>query len=302
VRTRIVAGLVAGALALAGCGTDTVRQAAPIPAGPSTAAPTPSESGPVSAPPVGRAPSQPFEVAVRADTFVRDGTRTLRTTIFHPTGSGRFPLVVFSHGLGGAPGDFAPLLRTWAAAGFVVVAPAYPKTTRGTAEFDVGDVLNQPADASFVVTQVLAGPLAARIDPAQIAAAGHSAGGITTVGLFTVARDPRLRAGLVFAGAAVTGTAFLGAAAPILFVHGDADEVLTYASGKAVFDALPWPKALLSLPGQGHSPPYQRESNPAYQAVSKSTVDFLRYAFYGDATARGRLAEDAKPGVLDDRL
>jgi fermentation-respiration switch protein FrsA (DUF1100 family) len=185
----------------------------------------------------------------------------------------------------------------------VVVAPAYPKTSRSAPELEVTDVLNQPADASYVLTQTLAGPLRATIDPARIAAAGHSAGGITTVGLFTLKRDDRLTAGVVFAGAAIgVGSSFLGAAVPLLFVHGDADEVVGYASGKAVFDATPWPKALLSLPGEGHSPPFMRESNAAYKAVSTATVDFLRYTLYGDPAARARLAADAKPGLLDDRL
>jgi dipeptidyl aminopeptidase/acylaminoacyl peptidase len=212
--------------------------------------------------------------------------------------------VLFSHGLHGDPADLTPLLSRWAGAGFVVVAPAYPHTSRGAPRFDLGDVLNQPADASFVLTKTLAGALSARIDPAQIAATGHSAGGITTVGLFTVGRDERLRAGIVFAGAAIGFTAtFAGPAAPLLFVHGDADDVVSYTSGKAVFDRAPGPKALLTLPGGGHSAPYVKESDPAYRVVAASTADFLRYALYGDPGARGRLAADAKPaGQLDDRL
>jgi predicted esterase len=213
-------------------------------------------------------------------------------------------MVLFSHGLQGLPADFAPLLKQWAAAGFVVVAPAYPKTSRGAAQFDVLDVLNQPADASFVITQTLSGAIKDRIDPARIGAAGHSGGAVTTIGLFTIGRDTRLRSGVVFAGTALgVGTNFLGAAVPLFFVHGDADQVVDYASGKQVFDALPWPKALLTLPGQDHSAPYQRESSPAYKAVSTSSLDFLRYTLYGDAEAKARIADDVKPsGVLDNRL
>ena len=77
---------------------------------------------------------------------------------------------------------------------------------------------------------------------------------------------------------------------PLFFVHGDADDVVSFASGKAVFDALKWPKALLTLPGEGHSAPFQRESSPSFKVVSTSTLDFLRYALYGDADAKGRLA------------
>jgi dienelactone hydrolase len=290
---------LAVALVTGGCGVaDRVgrtSQAAPIGAASAPAA---------AAPPAGRAPSRTFEVATRTDTFNRDGTRVLKTTTWYPRTAGKYPLVLFSHGLQGLPADFAPLLRRWAAAGFVVVAPAYPKTSRGAASFDVVDVLNQPADASFVITQTLAGAVKDRVDPARIGAAGHSGGAVTTIGLFTIGRDARLSGGVVFAGTAIgVGTNFLGTAVPLFFVHGDADEVVTYASGKAVFDALKWPKALLTLPGGNHSTPYQRESSPEFKVVSTSSLDFLRYTLYGDADARTRITEDAKPGgVLDNRL
>lgn len=289
------------ALALGGCGlVDEVgrtSRAAPIAASPSNAAPA-------AALPAGRAPSRTFEVATRTDTFNRDGTRVLKTTTWYPRTAGRYPMVLFSHGLQGLPADFAPLLRQWAAAGFVVVAPAYPKTSRGAASFDVVDVLNQPADAKFVITQALAGAVKDRIDPARIGATGHSGGAVTTIGLFTIARDERLSAGVVFAGTAIgVGTNFLGAAVPLFFVHGDADEVVSYASGKSVFDALKWPKALLTLPGGNHSTPYQRQSSPEFTIVATSSLDFLRYTLYGDAEAKARLSTDAEPtGVLDNRL
>jgi fermentation-respiration switch protein FrsA (DUF1100 family) len=107
----------------------------------------------------------------------------------------------------------------------------------------------------------------------------------------------------VFAGAAIgVGTNFIGVPAPLFFVHGDADEVVTFASGRAVFDALKWPKALLTLPGEGHSAPFQREGNPSFKAVATSTVDFLRYSLYGDRDAKTRLAKDAGSGKLDDQL
>jgi len=292
------------ALVLGGCG---LRDAADDLGRTSQAAPIASASpgaAPAAALPAGRAPSRTFEVATRTDTFNRDGTRVLKTTTWYPRTAGKYPLVLFSHGLQGLPADFAPLLRQWAAAGFVVVAPAYPKTSRGVASFDPIDTLNQPADASFVITQALAGAVKDRIDPARIGAAGHSAGAITTIGLFTIGRDERLSGGVVFAGAAIgVGTNFLGAPVPLFFVHGDADEVVSYASGKAVFDTLKWPKALLTLPGGNHSAPYQRESSPEFKAVSASSLDFLRYTLYGDPDAKARMADDAKPtGVLDNRL
>ena len=64
-------------------------------------------------------------------------------------------MVVFSHGLDGRPDDYQVLLTRWAAAGFVVAAPTFPHTGRGS-DGNMLDVLNQPADVSYVLTQVLA--------------------------------------------------------------------------------------------------------------------------------------------------
>jgi dienelactone hydrolase len=296
--------LILVASLLVGCGGNAADRGTVAPAGAGSVAPSAAVVSAVPLP-TGKAPTRTYQVATRADTYTRDGTRTLRTTTWYPKGTaGKFPVVLFSHGLNGLPEDFRPLLSKWAAAGFVVVAPAYPNTSRNSGKFDIADVLNQPADASFVLTQALAGPLKDIMDPDRLGASGHSAGGITTVGLFTAARDQRLRSAVVLAGAAIgVGSAFSGAAVPLMFVHGDADEVVSYASGKGVFDAAPWPKALFTLPGGDHSSAYMRESNKAYGAVAASTLDFLRYSLYGDTAARGRLAGDAAPaGTLDDKL
>jgi fermentation-respiration switch protein FrsA (DUF1100 family) len=216
---------------------------------------------------------------------------------------------VFSHGLGGRPADYEPLLTRWAAAGFVVAAPAYPFTSRGAARQSVLDVLNQPADASYVLTEVLAldrragDRLRGHLDTGRVAAAGHSAGGITTVGLFAGARDRRLAAGIVLAGNSLgVGTRFTGPAVPLLFVHGRRDEVVSYASGKALYDAVPWPKAMLSVRNGRH---VLFDGDDSFPVVADSTTDFLRWSLYGDAGAKRRLARQAERGgiaAFDDDL
>ena len=90
-----------------------------------------------------------------------------------------FPTLVFSHGLGGTPESYRPLLEDIAAAGYFVVAPPYPlSNARSPGEPTVADVPNQPADASFVLDQVLAAEdsswLAGLVDPDRIGAGGHS--------------------------------------------------------------------------------------------------------------------------------
>jgi len=325
----MIAAVAAALLAvtMAGCGARERADAPSSRAGlgaapgvPASAATTPADDQ------AGRAPGRAFAVGVRLLSANRGGDRPLTVTVWYPAGGraggtpkagaaaakGRFPVVVFSHGLTGVPGDYRALVTRWAAAGFVVVAPAYPHTSRGVARFDVLDVVNQPADAAYVLSRVLAldgaagDPLRGHLNRDRIAAAGHSAGGITTVGLFTAGRDERLDAGIVLAGNALgVGDGFTGPAAPLLFVHGDADPVTPYGLAKAAYARAPWPKAFLTMPGEGHTDPYLRPDAQGFAAVSATTVDFLRWTLYGDAAAGHRLARDAATGGagrLENRL
>ncbi|WP_433613821.1 alpha/beta hydrolase family protein [Dactylosporangium sp. CA-139114] len=283
---------------LSGCST-APAPARRVVASPSVAPTVPGALAPVQLPPSLTLPPPGLSVSSQQVTYTRE-SRVLRTVVWTPDRPGRYPAVLFSHGLNGTPEEFAPLLQSWAAAGFVVIAPAYPNTTRGAVNFDVYDVLNQPADASFVLGQVLAGPLGKRIDAGRLAAAGHSAGAITTVGLFTSGRDKRLRAGVVLAGSGLgVGTDFQGTPAALFFVHGDADPLVTYDSGKATYDLVPWAKAMLTIPGGNHDDPYLSPSSASYPTVAKSTLEFLRLELYGDAAARSSLASTAE---LDSHL
>ncbi|GLI00759.1 alpha/beta hydrolase family protein [Phytohabitans aurantiacus] len=286
-------------------------------AGCSSAKPAASGGGAPTTPPpattAGAAPAQEYKVKTRELALNRDGTRPLPVTIWYPdTSTGSFPVIVFSHGLTGLPSDYRRLLADWAEAGFVVAAPTYPNTNKKAAQVNALDVVNQPADASYVLTQVLelndkAGDkLNGRLDTEHVGASGHSAGGITTVGMFTVYRDQRLDAGIVLAGSALgMGTGFRGPDAPLLFVHGDADAVVSYASGKAAYDKVPWPKAMLTMLDGDHGQTLLRAGNPAYDVVAGATTDFWRWTLYGDPAAKDRMAADAsKAGLatLDDQL
>jgi predicted dienelactone hydrolase len=258
------------------------------------------------------APAQPFAVASRQIPLSRGSDRPLPTTLWYPaagtarTGAvkagaapatGRFPVVLLSHGLYSLPSDLAAFGTTWAAAGFVVAAPAYPHTKRGSSSFDINDMVNQPADGSFVISQVLAlntatgDPLAGHLDVGEVAATGHSAGGYTTTGMLTSGRDSRLRAAIVFSGAQMGG-AYAGSPAPVLFVHGDQDGTVSYASGRAAYNSLRWPKAFLTLIGGSHNG-YLFRGGAGFSPVAATTTDFLRWALYGDTDAQGRLAADA---------
>jgi predicted dienelactone hydrolase len=239
--------------------------------------------------------------------------RDLPTRLFWPTeGEGPFPVVVFSHGFGSSPGAYYDLLESWAAAGVVVAAPTFPMTSEGSALVEAG-VLDQPADVSFVLTQVLAldggdSELAGRIDATHVAVAGHSLGAMTTLGLLDACcRDSRVTAALVLSGTLQAfGATETAPGVPTLFVHGTADAVLPVADGEAAYAATPGLRALVELPGGTHSAPYDDPSDPYATAVGSLTTDFLRWTLGGDVAALAAVRSDAaQPGLttlVDDQL
>ena len=195
-------------------------------------------------------------------------SRTLVTTIWYPaqksgsaaaSGHSSYPLIVFAHGLGGSPQQYQQLLTAWAAAGYVVAAPLFPLSNDGTPGGpDGGDIGNQPGDMSFVIDQVLkasaapSGPLSGLVDPSEIGAAGHSNGGITTLGLVanSCCRDTRVKAAVVMAGTTEglgRGAYDLAQAPPLLVVQDIHDGLVPYADAVAVFNGARGPKALLAL-------------------------------------------------------
>ncbi|MFI2661148.1 Alpha/beta hydrolase family protein [Micromonospora carbonacea] len=273
---------------LAGCGTATVAPG--------------SAPGFRSAPSAGPAPATAYPVGVHTFTLDPGGARPLPVTVWYPAARGgvapgRFPVVVFSHGLDSLPALHAPLTSRWAAAGFVVAAPAYPHTRRGAARFTRADVRHQPADGWRLIRHLVrldtrrGDPLAGHLDVARFAAAGHSAGGFTTAGMLTSGHPPRLRAGIVIAGGGLAG-AFAGPTAPVLFVHGDADPVVGVTVGRAAYARTPGPAGFLTVAGGDHGS-YLTPGRPGFAQVLAATTDFLRWALYGDRAALRRLPTDA---------
>lgn len=240
----------------------------------------------------------------RTITFTR-GARKLETTIVWPAeGQGRLPVILFGHGLGGLPPFYGELLKRWAAAGFVVAAPAFPQTRFGADKVEITDVPNQPADLGAVLDGLIAldpaDPIRQRLDPDKVAAAGHSAGAISALGLFTAngpeGRDERIDAGIILAGNSLgVGEKFTGDPVPLLFVHATGDPVVPSATGRSAYRAVPWPKGFLTLPGKEHITPYLAPGDPAFPTVAAATTDFLLWALLKDAQAFQRLRKT--PGL-----
>lgn len=123
---------------------------------------------------------------------------------FPKTGSGPFPVVVFSHGLGGTRDGYEYLGRHWAGCGYVSVHIQHlgsddsvwkgvplaerTKSVQGAAA-NLQNVMNRPQDGKFAIDQLeklnvdAASPLKGKLDMKAVAVAGHSFGGFTTLAL-----------------------------------------------------------------------------------------------------------------------
>lgn len=199
---------------------------------------------------------------------------------------GPFPLIVFGHGFAVTPALYASMLQSWARAGYVVAAPAFPREdANAPGGPDEADLINQPADMRFVISQMLAasgassGPLAGLIDPTAIAVSGQSDGGDTALAVAydSTFRDPRVGAAVILSGAEIptaSGFAFPQGGPPLLTTQGTADTVNPPSATSMFFEAAQPPKYLLNLIGAEHLPPYS-DQQPQLTIVERVTIAFL---------------------------
>ena len=217
-----------------------------------------------------------------------------------PPATGRFPLVVLSHGVT-ADGTIAanviaaPLVRQ----GYVVAAPTFPLSSgHGGTVFDLP---NQPADVSFVITALTgwtaaAGtPLEGHVQPSCLAIAGHSLGAATTLATayLSCCRDTRVKAVVSMAGvlAPFKGTFAGNPPIPLLILHGDQDQTLPLAKSTEIFRTLRGPRYFVTLRGAGHSTMFYDQAG---QTLDRSVTAFLDAYLKGDFTALRALPDDVR--------
>ncbi|MGH2860455.1 MAG: alpha/beta hydrolase family protein [Solirubrobacteraceae bacterium] len=198
--------------------------------------------------------------------------------------SGPFPLVVFGHGFNATPRIYARLLQAWARAGYVVAAPVFPLSNEDApGGADEADIVNQPADMSFVITQILAaaaadhGILSGLVDWREVAVSGQSDGGATALATAYDTRylDRRVDAAIILSGAEIMpGDYFRSRNPPLLASQGTADVVNLPRYTYDFFRAAHTPKFLLRLLGSRHLGPYTKEQ-PQLGVVERVTVAFL---------------------------
>ncbi len=168
----------------------------------------------------------PYRVEfVRYDWHDALRNRDVPVKIYFPaSGNGPFPLILFSHGLGGTREDYEYLGRHWASHGYVSAhlqhlgsddsvwrGSANPMESLRQAVRNPANALHRPRDVSFAIDQIerlqtADSPLRGRLDLAQIGAAGHSFGAFTTLAVAGMAfvlpgeertmREPRVKAAI----------------------------------------------------------------------------------------------------------
>lgn len=217
---------------------------------------------------------------------------------------GPFPLVVFAPGFDITPAPYARLLQAWVHAGYVVVSPIFPLTNPSTPGGPrESDLINQPADMSFLITRLLAansahhGILAGLIDRHEIAVSGQSDGGSTALAAAYDQHfaDHRIGAAMILSGAMIPGLGgydFPPPSPPLLAVQGTADDVNAPASTYHYFGLAPQPKFLLSLLGAPHLGPYTNQQ-AQLGIVERVTVAFLDRYLKREAGAASRMTKAA---------
>jgi alpha-beta hydrolase superfamily lysophospholipase len=235
--------------------------------------------------------------------------RTLVTTIVAPSSPavGPFPLVVFAHGYDQSVATYLDLLRTVAAGGYVVAAPDFPLTsTAFPGPPSRNDVLNQPADLSFLITAIRGaaaapGPLSGLVAAGKVGVMGHSDGAVTAaaVAFNSCCADPRVGGAIILSGAESDfhGSWFSAHSPPLLVVHGDADTVNPLPSGQQLFFGSTGQAFLVTVAGGTHLGPFTLD--PVRTLVARTVIDFLDAELRKDPGGLGRLSvDDNVPGVL----
>lgn len=234
----------------------------------------------------------PAPAPIQLDLVIRDETRDrdIPVLITLPAPSARAPVILFSHGLGGARHAASYLARHWAARGYVAVFLQHPGSDdgiwRNVAPGKRLSALQEAASGKNLLlragdvktaldylTEKAAAedsPLFGRLDLTKVGMAGHSFGAVTAQvvsgqthpisGLQL--KDPRIKAALILSPSSPPGLAakdaFRSVTIPWLLMTGTRDigpiGRADMESRLSVYPALPSrPKYELVLAGAQHS-------------------------------------------------
>ncbi len=215
--------------------------------------PRPSSAGVTRGEPDVMPPAELYSAAMTDANWLDAGRgRTIPVRIYYPrSDSERFPVIVFSTGLGRSREDCAYLGRHWAGCGYVSVFVQHPgsdESQRGLrprkdlqrAFYNPSNVRNRPLDMIFVLGRLErmardGSSLGNRLDMTRVGAAGHDFGSQTVLALAGQVlpgeisfHEPRVKAVLAMSSPVPLGqvplsVAYAGISVPCLHVAGTAD-------------------------------------------------------------------------------
>ena len=176
--------------------------------------------------------------------------RDVPARIYAPASGGPYPVIIFSHGLGGTDKAYSYLGEYWAAHGYVCVhvqhigsdsAVLWPPENMQLAMKNLDNYVNRPKDISFAIDQVTAmnsapGLWHGKFDLDHIGVAGHSFGAYTTMAIAganpvasdgTVEKlaDPRVKAVIAMSTPPVKNQDFANVHIPALHLTGTDDQI-----------------------------------------------------------------------------
>jgi dienelactone hydrolase len=168
--------------------------------------------------------------------------------------SGKFPVVLFSHGFGGFRSQSTFLTAHLASRGMIVIAPDHPSRdlsaalTGGTFETDDPQI-HLLESLEFLSNDEET--FANHVDVESVAIVGHSAGGGTAL---VAASDERVD-GYVSMASGRLGPAEENAMPdkPSFFLAGSVDQIVPVARTREAFEAAPSPSLFWNIQGVGHN-------------------------------------------------
>lgn len=239
--------------------------------------------------------------------------RDVPVRIYAPVASEgrRFPVVVFSHGIGEDRDSYVYLGRALAARGYVAVHVTHAGTDKAVlkkgyrklyqATKEKANWQNRPLDVSFVLDQIAA---RSDVDLGQVAVVGHSAGAFTAFALagFEVTpgesfRDPRVKVIVPMSMPKIPGS-YAAVSIPTLNLTGTCDSSPIYRTWPRD-RRVPFTKAphatLITIAKVNHNT-FSNAEDELHPLIVDLTVAFLDAHLRGDAGGRAWFAE---PGTAE---
>lgn len=138
--------------------------------------------------------SGPYKALTIENTVLHDPARNkdIPIKIYYPAATGRFPVIIFSHGALASKDSYSALGQYWASYGYVSIHPSHTDSIadcgfRGTLRQAISDPRgweNRPEDVSFIIDSLahvenFAPQLMGKLDLRNIGVGGHSFGAYT---------------------------------------------------------------------------------------------------------------------------